>query len=72
MRYWLESYRDGFIEFTRNVDEPECFEIGGIFTRQEAFSVHTFICENYDELLSHACSLFDWLSDYPEQIEEVN
>ena len=65
--FWLESYRDGFIEFTRNDDDHKCFEIHGIFTALEAVEVHTFISSNYKYLNHHAQSLFDWLVDSPQQ-----
>ncbi|PSB26095.1 hypothetical protein [Chlorogloea sp. CCALA 695] len=65
--FWLESYRDGFIEFTRNDDDPECFEIQGIFTPLEAIEVHTFISPDYTYLNHHAQSLFDWLVNSPQQ-----
>jgi hypothetical protein len=65
--FWLESYRDGFIEFTQNEDDYECFEIVGIFTTLEAFEVHTHISPDYNNLLLHARTLFDWVIDYPEQ-----
>lgn len=65
--FWLESYRDGFIEFTRNDDDPKCFEIHGIFTALEAVEVYTFISSNYKYLSRHAQLLFDWLVDSPQQ-----
>lgn len=65
--FWLESYRDGFIEFTRNNDDSECFEIVGMFTAIEALEVNTFISPDYDRLICHAQSLFDWLVDSPQQ-----
>lgn len=65
--FWLESYRDGFIEFTRNDDDPKFFEIHGIFTVLEAVEVHTFISSNYKYLSRHAQLLFDWLVDSPQQ-----
>ena len=64
---WLEPYRDGFIEFIHNDEDYECFEIVGIFTTIGAFEVHTHIDPNYNRLLAHARSLFDWVVDYPEQ-----
>lgn len=67
--YWLEAYRDGFIEFARNDDDFDCFEIVGIFTAVEAVEVHTFVSSDYDYLNRHAQSLFDWLVDSPEQRE---
>lgn len=67
--FWLESYRDGFIEFTRNNDDRECFEIVGMFTALEALEVHTFVSPDYDRLNCHAQSLFDWLVDSPQQRE---
>lgn len=67
--YWLEAYRDGFIEFTRNHDDSECFEIVGIFTPLEALEVHTFVSPDYSYLNRHAQSLFDWLVDSPQQRE---
>ncbi len=67
--YWLLAYRDGFIEFTHNNDDPECFEIVGMFMALEAIEVHTFISPNYKRLNCHAQSLFDWLVDSPEQRE---
>lgn len=65
--FWLLPYRDGFVEFTRNDDDPECFEIQGIFTALEAIEVHTFISRDYKYLCRHAQSLFDWLVDSPQQ-----
>lgn len=67
--FWLESYRDGFIEFTRNNDDSKCFEIVGMFTAIEALEVHTFVSPDYDRLNRHAQSLFDWLVDSPQQRE---
>lgn len=67
--FWLESYRDGFIEFTTGDDDPECFEIVGMFTALEAIEVRTFISEDYNYLQRHAQSLFDWLVDSPQQRE---
>lgn len=64
---WLEPYRDGFIEFIRNDKEYECFEIVGIFTALEALEIHTHLDPNYNRLLAHAQSLYDWAVDYPEQ-----
>ncbi len=64
---WLEPYRDGFIEFTRNHDDPKYFEIVGIYTPKEAFSIHTYVDNNYNELLLHAQSLYDWVVDHSEQ-----
>lgn len=66
-RFWLESYRDGFIEFTTGDDDSECFEVVGMFTAVEAIEVHTFVSPDYDYLQRHAQSLFDWLVDSPEQ-----
>ena len=65
--FWLLPYRDGFIEFTRNDDDPKCFEIQGIFTALEAIEVHTFISRDYKYLCRHAQSLFDWLVDSLQQ-----
>lgn len=67
--FWLESYRGGFIEFTRSSDDSECFEIVGMFTALEAIEVHTFVSPDYDYLKRHAQSLFDWLVDSPQQRE---
>lgn len=67
--FWLLPYRDGFIEFTLNDDDSECFEIQGIFTALEAIEVHTFVSPDYGYLNHHAQSLFDWLVDSPQQRE---
>lgn len=59
--FWLEEYERGFIELTRNDDEPDYFEIVGIFTPFEAVQVHTWISPDYQKILSHAKTLYDYV-----------
>ena len=53
--------------FSANYDDPEYYEIVGIYTPKEAFSIHTYVDNNYNKLLLHAQSLYDWVVDHPEQ-----